>query len=107
MRNRSGVSKEREDDFINGGSAALAVKTDLPERSVDPEPVKKSKAKAKPVSISFTDENLKDIDNHIRNEILNGGSRVNRSDIVRAAIHGLERFSAAEISALIGKARLQ
>ncbi|MBP2200113.1 MULTISPECIES: hypothetical protein [Pantoea] len=105
MRNRAGVSKERENDFINGGTAALTTTGAPQPKAPDPEPVKK--AKAKPVSISFTDENLKDIDNRIRNEILAGGSRVNRSDIVRAAILGLEHLSDEEISVLISKAKLQ
>lgn len=104
MRNRSGVTKERENDFINGGTAALSPNV-APEVKAVEEPVKKDKAK--PVSISFTNENLSEIDNRIRNEILAGGTRVNRSDIVRAAILGLERFSDEEISQLISKAKLQ
>ncbi|ERK09431.1 hypothetical protein L579_1213 [Pantoea sp. AS-PWVM4] len=97
--------KDRENDFINGGTAALSPNTAPDVNAVEAEPVKK--AKAKPVSISFTDENLSEIDNRIRNEILAGGTRVNRSDIVRAAILGLERFSDEEISVLISRAKLQ
>ena len=105
MRNRSGVTKDRENDFINGGTAALSPSVIEDTPAAEAEPVKK--AKAKPVSISFTDDNLREIDNRIRNEILAGGTRVNRSDIVRAAIIGLERFSDEEISQLIRKAKLQ
>lgn len=105
MRNRSGVTTEKENNFINGGTATLSTAVPSETKTTGAEPVKK--AKAKPVSISFTDENLSEIDSRIRNEILAGGTRVNRSDIVRAAILGLERFSDEEISLLISKAKLQ
>ena len=64
-------------------------------------------SKAKPVSISLADENLRAIDNVIKNEMLEGGVRVNRSDVVRAAVMGLEKLTKAEISKLIEKAKLK
>lgn len=103
MRNRAGIVKEREDAFINGGSAEL--KQPIPEPKPVPESAKK--VKARPVSISFTDSNLEAIDTHLRNEIMSGNARVNRSDIVRAAILSLENLSSDEISKLIASAKLQ
>ncbi|ENV4178611.1 hypothetical protein ACFJ8P_004529, partial [Escherichia coli] len=47
-------------------------------------------SKAKPVSISFFEENLKDIDDLITGEMISGKSRVNRSDVVRAAVEALK-----------------
>lgn len=69
--------------------------------------ITKSKSKAKPVSISFADENLRSIDNTIREEMNNSGLRVNRSDVVRAAVMAFESLSLDERSSLIQKAKMQ
>ncbi|MFO5558385.1 hypothetical protein, partial [Klebsiella pneumoniae] len=62
-------------------------------------------SKAKPVSISFFEENLKDIDDLITGEMISGKSRVNRSDVVRAAVEALKSLSKTEISRLIAEAK--
>ncbi|ORM59854.1 hypothetical protein PRCB_13255 [Pantoea rodasii] len=98
MRNRSNTPPKDESAFINGGSAGLGlvkeIKTD-------------ARSKAKPVSISFAVANLNSIDNCIRDEMNNSGTRVNRSDIVRAAIMKFENLNSEERSELIKKAKLQ
>ncbi|WP_312319055.1 hypothetical protein [Atlantibacter hermannii] len=101
MRNRSNTPPKDESAFINGGSAGLNTEENKPE-------IKKTVvSKAKPVSISLADENLRAIDNIIKNEMVEGGVRVNRSDVVRAAVMGLEKLTKAEISKLIEKAKLK
>jgi len=101
MRNRSNTPPKDESAFINGGSAGLNAEENKPEIK------KAAMSKAKPVSISLADENLRAIDNVIKNEMLEGGGRVNRSDVVRAAVMGLEKLTKAEISKLIEKAKLK
>jgi len=98
MRNRSNTPPKDESAFINGGSAGLGL---VQERKTD------TRSKAKPVSISFAVSNLNSIDNCIRDEMNNSGTRVNRSDIVRAAIMSFENLESEERSELIKKAKLQ
>lgn len=101
MRNRAHTPPRDEASFINGGSAGLTV-------NHPDEPGKKPVgSKAKPVSISLAEENLNSIDNIIREEMLSGRSRVNRSDVVRAAVMALENLSRDEISQLIEKSKLK
>ncbi|EDY3919733.1 Par-like protein [Salmonella enterica subsp. enterica serovar Infantis] len=57
------------------------------------------------MSISFFEENLKDIDDLITAEIVSGKGRVNRSDVVRAAVEALTTLSKTEISRLIAEAK--
>ncbi|ART03273.1 Par-like protein [Klebsiella pneumoniae] len=57
------------------------------------------------MSISFFEENLKDIDDLIAGEMISGKSRVNRSDVVRAAVEALKSLSKTEISRLIAEAK--
>jgi len=78
VRNRANTSPRDEAAFINGGTAGL----DNTKKSSDKSSVV---SKAKPVSISFFEENLKDIDALITAEMVSGKGRVNRSDVVRAA----------------------
>ncbi len=98
MRNRSNTPPKDESAFINGGSAGLGL---VQERKTG------TRSKAKPVSISFAVSNLNSIDNCIRDEMNNSGTRVNRSDIVRAAIMKFENLDSEERSELIKKAKLQ
>ncbi|MBC3947884.1 hypothetical protein H8S21_21385 [Erwinia persicina] len=98
MRNRANTPPKDDSAFINGGTAGLTVMADK---------ITKSKSKAKPVSISFADENLRSIDNTIREEMNNSGLRVNRSDVVRAAVMAFESLSLDERSSLIQKAKMQ
>ncbi len=98
MRNRTNTPPKDESAFINGGSAGLGL---VQEKKPD------TRSKAKPVSISFAISNLNSIDNCIRDEMNNSGSRVNRSDIVRAAIMKFEKLNAEERSELIKRAKLQ
>ncbi|MHC3778413.1 ribbon-helix-helix domain-containing protein [Enterobacter hormaechei] len=101
MRNRAHTPPRDEASFINGGTAGLnAIKPDEPS-------TKPATSKAKPVSISLAEENLNSIDNVIKEEMLSGNRRVNRSDVVRAAVMALENLSRAEISQLIEKSRLK
>ena len=100
MRNRANTPPKDDSAFINGGTAGLTVMAD---KITKP----KSKSKAKPVSISFADENLRSIDNTIREEMNNSGLRVNRSDVVRAAVMAFESLSLDERSSLIQKAKMQ
>ncbi|MCX0498983.1 MULTISPECIES: hypothetical protein [Erwiniaceae] len=98
MRNRANTPPKDDSAFINGGTAGLTVMADK---------ITKPKSKAKPVSISFADENLRSIDNTIREEMNNSGLRVNRSDVVRAAVMAFESLSLDERSSLIQKAKMQ
>lgn len=98
MRNRANTPPKDDSAFINGGTAGLTVMADK---------ITKSKSKAKPVSISFADDNLRSIDNTIREEMNNSGLRVNRSDVVRAAVMAFESLSLDERSSLIQKAKMQ
>jgi chromosome partitioning protein len=101
VRNRAHTPPRDEASFINGGTAGLnAIKPDEPS-------TKPATSKAKPVSISLAEENLNSIDNVIKEEMLSGNRRVNRSDVVRAAVMALENLSRAEISQLIEKSRLK
>lgn len=101
MRNRAHTPPRDEASFINGGTAGLTAK------NLDEPGKKTAGSKAKPVSISLADENLNSIDNIIREEMLSGSSRVNRSDVVRAAVMALGNLSREEISQLIEKSRLK
>lgn len=94
MRNRANTPPRDEAAFINGGTAGLGN-------------AKKSSvvSKAKPVSISFFEENLKDIDDLITAEMVSGKGRVNRSDVVRAAVEALKTLSKTEISRLIAETK--
>lgn len=98
MRNRSNTPPKDESAFINGGSAGLGL---VQEKIPD------TRSKTKPVSISFAVSNLDSIDNCIRDKMNNSGSRVNHSDIVRAAIMKFEKLNLEERSELIKKAKLQ
>ncbi|EOW6411114.1 MULTISPECIES: hypothetical protein [Cronobacter] len=98
MRNRVNTPVRDEDAFINAGTATAA--------STTAQENKKS-SRAKPVSISLSEDNLALIDSYIASEASKGSVRVNRSDVVRAAIMGLEQLSSDEISALISQAKLQ
>ncbi|MDP1346200.1 hypothetical protein, partial [Klebsiella pneumoniae] len=60
-------------------------------------------SKEKPVRISLFEENLKDIDDLITGEMISGKSRVNRSDVVRAAVEALKSLSKTEIYRLIAE----
>lgn len=102
MRNRSNTPSRSESDFVNGGTAGTT-NMSTPSNLTAP----RKSAKAKPVSISFAEENLLMIDEYIKDETLLGNARVNRSDIVRAALIGFENFSEAERTELIKRARLQ
>ncbi|WP_224170182.1 division plane positioning ATPase MipZ [Escherichia coli] len=84
--------------FINGGTAGL----DNTKKSSDKSSVV---SKAKPVSISFFEENLKDIDALITAEMVSGKGRVNRSDVVRAAVEALKTLSKTEVSRLIAEVK--
>ncbi|ECS6589173.1 Par-like protein [Salmonella enterica subsp. enterica serovar Newport] len=57
------------------------------------------------MSISFFEENLKDIDDLIMAEMVSGKGRVNRSDVVRAAVEALKTLSKTDISRLIAEAK--
>ena len=98
MRNRSNTPPKDESAFINGGSAGLGL---VQEKKHE------SNSKAKPVRISFAESNLSAIDNCIRDEMNKSGTRVNRSDIVRAAITKFENLNTEERSELIKNAKLQ
>ena len=98
MRNRSNIPPRDEASFINGGTAGI----DNSKRSPDKSSIV---SKAKPVSISFFEENLKDIDDLITAEMVSGKGRVNRSDVVRAAVEALKTLSKTEVSRLIAKVK--
>ncbi|WP_435583504.1 hypothetical protein [Klebsiella pneumoniae] len=99
MRNRANTPSRDEAAFINGGTAGIDNTKVTSERPL-------AVSKAKPVSISFFEENLKDIDNiFITGEMISGKSRVNRSDVVRAAVEALKSLSKTEISRLIAEAK--
>ncbi|MFB4363003.1 MULTISPECIES: hypothetical protein [Pantoea] len=98
MRNRANTPPRDEAAFINGGTAG----TDKPEKSPHKSrPVRK----AKPVSISLFEDNLEDIDSIIREEMVSGSARVNRSDVVRAAVEALKKLDKSDISNLIEETR--
>lgn len=98
MRNRANTPPRDEVAFINGGTAGI----DNPQKTSDKTQVA---SKAKPVSISFFEDNLKDIDNIIREEMVSGNTRVNRSDVVRAAVEALKKLSKSDISTLISNTK--
>lgn len=98
MKNRSNTPSRAETTFIHGGSAGI-------DKSVNATDKIRSINKAKPVSISFFEDNLNDIDSIIRNEMISGSARVNRSDVVRAAVSALKNQSKSEISRLISEAK--
>lgn len=101
MRNRANTPPRDESTFIHGGTAGIDTKQE------DKPKATKVSSRAKPVSISFAEENLRAIDDVIRGEMQSGTPRVNRSDVVRAAVMGLENLSKTEISELIKKAKLK
>jgi chromosome partitioning protein len=98
VRNRANTPSRDEAAFINGGTAGIDNTKVTSERPL-------AVSKAKPVSISFFEENLKDIDDLITGEMISGKSRVNRSDVVRAAVEALKSLSKTEISRLIAEAK--
>lgn len=100
MRNRVNTPPRDEAAFINGGTAGI-------DNIQKPSDKSRAGSKAKPVSISFFEDNLKDIDDIIREEMVLGSARVNRSDVVRAAIEALKKLSKPEISSLITKTNLK
>ena len=51
------------------------------------------------------EENLKDIDALITAEMVSGKGRVNRSDVVRAAVEALKTLSKTEVSRLIAEVK--
>ncbi|EMC7720527.1 ribbon-helix-helix domain-containing protein (plasmid) [Escherichia coli] len=102
MRNRANTSPRDEAAFINGGTAGLDKGFDNTKKSSDKSSVV---SKAKPVSISFFEENLKDIDALITAEMVSGKGRVNRSDVVRAAVEALKTLSKTEVSRLIAEVK--
>lgn len=100
MRNRANTPPRDENAFINGGTAGLSA---VPDKVAAAE----VKSKAKPVSISFAETHLRSVDDCIRDEMNNSGRRVNRSDVVRAAVMAFEKLSLNERSELIQKAKMQ
>lgn len=100
MRNRANTPPRDEAAFINGGTAA----TDKPVKSAEKSRVV---SKAKPVSVSLFEDNLRDIDNIIREEMVSGSPRVNRSDVMRAAVEALKKLSKSEISVLLEETKLR
>ena len=90
MRNRANTPSRDEAAFINGGTAGIDNTKVTSERPL-------AVSKAKPVSISFFEENLKDIDDLITGEMISGKSRVNRSDVVRAAVEALKVYQNRDI----------
>ena len=98
MRNRANTPPRDEAAFINGGTAGIDSAKGTAEKSL-------VVIKAKPVSISFFEENLKDIDDLITAEMVSGKGRVNRSDVVRAAVEALKSLSKTEVSRLIAEAK--
>lgn len=103
MRNRSSTSLRDENDFIHAGTAGI----DQPKIHTTESQGATKANKAKPVSISFADENLQAIDRHIKNEIMSGNARANRSDVVRAGILALDMLSEAEVTQLIARVKLK
>lgn len=100
MRNRAHIPPRDEAAFINGGTAGTDKPAKQPEKS-------RVVSKAKPVSISLFEDNLTDIDNIIREEMVSGSARVNRSDVMRAAVEALKKLSKSEISTLIQEVKLK
>jgi chromosome partitioning protein len=98
LRNRANTPPRDEAAFINGGTAGTEKAAKNLEKS-------RLVSKAKPVSISLFEDNLTDIDNIIREEMVSGSARVNRSDVMRAAVEALKKLSKSEISILIQEAK--
>lgn len=98
MRNRANIIPRDESAFINGGTAGIDKTATTPAKT-------HVVSKAKPVSISLFDDNLRDIDNIIRDEMVSGSARVNRSDVVRAAVEALKKLDKSVISTLIKDAK--
>lgn len=98
MRNRASTPPRDEAAFINGGTAGTDNPPKAPEKS-------RAASKAKPVSISLFEDNLKDIDDIIREEMVSGSARVNRSDVMRAAVEALKKLTKSEVSTLIQEAK--
>lgn len=98
MRNRANVPPRDETAFINGGTASTDKPSNLPTKP-------RISDKAKPVSVSLFDENLRDIDTIIRDEMVSGNVRVNRSDVMTAAVESLKRLEKREISMLIQESK--
>lgn len=98
MRNRASVPPRDETAFINGGTAGTDKPANPPEKP-------RIVSKAKPVSVSLFDDNLRDIDNIIRDEMVSGSARVNRSDVMRAAVEALKRLDKSVVSTLIKEAK--
>lgn len=94
MRNRASAPPRDETAFINGGTAGTDKPVKAPEKT-------RLVSKAKPVSVSLFEDNLKDIDDIIREEMVSGSARVNRSDVMRAAVDALKKLTKSEISTLI------
>lgn len=100
MRNRANVPPRDESAFINGGTAGTDKPASPPEKA-------RVVSKAKPVSVSLFEDNLRDIDDIIREEMVSGSVRVNRSDVMRAAVEALKKLKKSEISALLLETRLR
>lgn len=100
MRNRANVPPRDESAFINGGTAGTDKPAPTPEKA-------RIVSKAKPVSVSLFEDNLRDIDDIIRDEMVSGSVRVNRSDVMRAAVEALKKLEKSEISALLQETRLK
>jgi len=100
MRNRANLPPRDETAFINGGTAGTDKHATTSEKN-------RVVSKAKPVSISLSDDNLRDIDNIIRDEMISGNARVNRSDVMRAAVEALKKLDKTIISSLVMEARLK
>lgn len=98
MRNRASTPPRDETAFIHGGTAGTDKPAKTPEKS-------RVVSKAKPVSISLFEDNIKDIDDIIREEMVSGSARVNRSDVMRAAVGALKKLTKSEISILIQEAK--
>lgn len=100
MRNRANTPSRDEAAFINGGTAATDKRVNYTAKS-------RVVSKAKPVSVSLFEDNLTDIDNIIREEMVSGSARINRSDVMRAAVEALKKLSKSEISTLIQETKLK
>ncbi|MDV5241834.1 hypothetical protein [Leclercia adecarboxylata] len=101
MRNRSNIPPRDENAFIYGGTAGVDKNPPVSQTQG------KKTLKAKPISFSLTEGNLQSIDDVIRNLMLDGTSGVNRSDVVRAALLGLEKLTKADIASLIKESKLR
>lgn len=103
MKNRSLTPARSENDFINAGTAGIDGFSQNESRNF----YKAKTNKAKPISISLAEEHLNTIDRFIKEEAIAGNARVNRSDIVRAGILGLEKLSQLQLTELIEKVKLK